>query len=307
MPRKKKNEQNQVVVAVNEDNPETMPVTKTIRGFKGFDKDFRCRGFQFDPKGGEYQEKEAKICSSGFHFCTNPFDVFSYYPPVTSRFAEVEALTGKPVEQHDEDSKIATTHLKIHCEIDLKEIINACASFLVSLVKKKATTGDAPHSATTGDAPHSATTGDRAHSATTGDRAHSATTGYRAHSATTGHDAHSATTGYAAHSATTGYRAHSATTGDAAHSATTGDRAHSATTGDAAHSAVAGKNSIAVAVGISNKAKGKLACWLTLAEWIYKGNEYQLVCVKSILVDGAIIKEDCWYELKNGEFKEVDE
>ena len=40
----------------------------TIKGYKGFDKNMKCRDFQFEV-GKEYEEKTAKICESGFHFC----------------------------------------------------------------------------------------------------------------------------------------------------------------------------------------------------------------------------------------------
>lgn len=60
-----------------------------IKGYKGFGKDMKCRGFQFQV-GGEYEESDAIACEKGFHFCEFPFDVFNYYPPSDSRYAEVE-------------------------------------------------------------------------------------------------------------------------------------------------------------------------------------------------------------------------
>lgn len=43
-------------------------MTETIKGFKGFDKDLKCRGYQYE-LGQDFQE-EGKIeaCSKGFHF-----------------------------------------------------------------------------------------------------------------------------------------------------------------------------------------------------------------------------------------------
>ena len=114
------------------------------------------------------------------------------------------------------------------------------------------------------------------------------------------------TTGDGAHSATTGDGAHSATTGDGAHSATTGDRAHSATTGDWAHSEAKGKNAIAAALGIESQARGAMGCWIVLAEYEKKENVWELCAVKSAQVDGINIKPDIWYQLKNGEFVEVE-
>lgn len=48
-----------------------------MKGFKGFDENLKCRGFQFQI-GGEYEEEKAKACNYGFHFCENPLDVFNY-------------------------------------------------------------------------------------------------------------------------------------------------------------------------------------------------------------------------------------
>ena len=59
--------------------------------YKGFDKNLRCRGFQYGI-GKSYTHKgEIKPCKSGFHACEYPLSVFNYYNPAVSRFAEVEA------------------------------------------------------------------------------------------------------------------------------------------------------------------------------------------------------------------------
>jgi len=61
-----------------------------ITGYKGFDKDFRCRGKQYEV-GQTYEEPKAELCRTGLHFCEHPLDVFGYYPPAGNRFAEIEA------------------------------------------------------------------------------------------------------------------------------------------------------------------------------------------------------------------------
>ncbi|WP_025244898.1 DUF7666 domain-containing protein [Candidatus Sodalis pierantonius] len=61
-----------------------------ITAYKGFNADMTCRDYQFEI-GKTYQHEGAvEICSSGFHACEYPLDVFCYYEPANHRFAEVE-------------------------------------------------------------------------------------------------------------------------------------------------------------------------------------------------------------------------
>lgn len=45
-----------------------------MSAYRGFDKDLRCRGFQYEV-GKTYEEKEARVCE-------NPLNVLQYYPPL---------------------------------------------------------------------------------------------------------------------------------------------------------------------------------------------------------------------------------
>ena len=63
---------------------------KKIIAYKGFDKNLKCRGFQYEV-GKEY-EMSGRIacCERGFHACESPLEVFDHYDMLNSRFAEVE-------------------------------------------------------------------------------------------------------------------------------------------------------------------------------------------------------------------------
>ena len=63
---------------------------KVITSYKGFDKNMKCRGFQYEV-GKEYEmDGEIKCCNRGFHACESPMEVWDYYDMLNYRYAEVE-------------------------------------------------------------------------------------------------------------------------------------------------------------------------------------------------------------------------
>ena len=70
-----------------------------VKGFKGTDKDMRCKGdYQYE-LGKQFDldaDVEPETCSKGFHFCKDLESVFRYYKIGDgNRFFEVEALVKK--------------------------------------------------------------------------------------------------------------------------------------------------------------------------------------------------------------------
>ena len=161
-----------------------MPKAKTLTGYKGFDKDLKCRDKQYVIGKSYTHRGTVKLCEGGLHFVEHPLDAFSYYPIlytengelVKSRYASVEA-TGVSDETSNDSKRVARS-LKINAELSLKNLVDASVKFVLEKSSKP----------TSGDDAHSATSGNYAHSATSGNRAHSATSGYGAHSATSGVD-----------------------------------------------------------------------------------------------------------------------
>ena len=100
---------------------------KIIKSFKGFSKDMKCRDFQYK-EGEEYTTDKAVACKSGFHACEYPLDVFGYYEPTSSVYHEVEQ-SGK-IYRHNDDTKIASTKIKIGAKVDIKGLINASFDYL---------------------------------------------------------------------------------------------------------------------------------------------------------------------------------
>ena len=111
---------------------ETTTTVGPIRAYKAFDKNLQCRGFQFEVGQTYEHDGEVEACSSGFHACENPLDVWSYYP-IDSRYAVVEL--GGDVSRHDDDSKIAAARITISAEIALPQIISDGVAYLMGLCK----------------------------------------------------------------------------------------------------------------------------------------------------------------------------
>ena len=90
-----------------------------------------------------------------------------------------------------------------------------------------------------------------------------------------------------------------------------GNYAQIGSSGDSAKITSEGKNSVVMAAGFDSMAKAKIGSWITLAEWVKVNDDDKTIwkpkCVKTEYVDGEKIKEDTFYKLIDGEFKEVKE
>ena len=136
--------------------------------YKGMDKDMKCRGFQYEV-GGEYETDKAKACECGFHACEYPLDVFNYYPPAGSRFFEVEQSGS--ISKSDEDTKVASTKIKIGAELSITGLVKAAVEYT-----KERCTQDEGASAT----------GIRGAASATGDQGAASATGYQGAASATG-------------------------------------------------------------------------------------------------------------------------
>ena len=119
--------------------------------YKGMDKDMKCRGFQYEV-GKEYETDKAEACKCGFHACEYPLDVFSYYPPATSRFFEVEQ-SGE-ISKNGGDSKVSSTKIKIGAEISISGLVKAAVQYTkerCTLSEGNYATGDQGAASATGD------------------------------------------------------------------------------------------------------------------------------------------------------------
>ena len=101
---------------------------KVIKSYKAFDKNMRCRDFQYEV-GKEYEmDGDIKCCNRGFHACKNPLEVWNYYDMLNSRFAEVEQ-SGK-IDEEGNSTKVCSSHIKIKAELKLADIIKVGVEWL---------------------------------------------------------------------------------------------------------------------------------------------------------------------------------
>ena len=261
-------------------------MSETIKSYKGFDKDLKCRGFQYEI-GKEYEEPEADVCRAGFHACERPLDVFNHYCPVNSRFCEVEQ-SGE-LSRDTDDSKVASTKIKIGAEIGIPGLVKA----QIEWVKAHTTTEHTdPERATAGDRG-AATAGSCGVAtagscgvATAGNRG-AATAGNRG--AATAGDCGAATAGDCG-----------AATAGSCGAATAGSCGAATARGEAS----VGENGLAVARGNNVRVKGGLGAVLVIAE--ENESDYDIKDWAAVLVDGETIKPDTFYMLKDGVFVEVE-
>ena len=91
-----------------------------MKGYKVFNSDWTCRGFQY--KVGEtYEHKgDISICKMGFHFCREIAKCFNYYDfNPNNKVAEIEALGNV----ESDNDKSVTDKIKIVREISWEEML----------------------------------------------------------------------------------------------------------------------------------------------------------------------------------------
>ena len=154
---------------------------KEIIAYKGFDKNLKCRDYQYEIGKTFEHDGAVKACESGFHACEYPLDVFSYYPPSSSRFAIVK-MHGETSKDSD-DTKIASAKITIETEIKLPEIINRAVDWIKNKVNlsndNSSNTGYRSAATNTGYQSAATNTGNKSAATNTGNKSAATNTGYR--------------------------------------------------------------------------------------------------------------------------------
>lgn len=98
-----------------------------MKGYKVFNSDWTCRGYQYEI-GKTYEIAESpKCCKVGFHFCEKLIDCFNYYSfDPNNKVAEIEAIG--EIDFDDTNSKCCTNKIVILKELKWNEVLDMCNS-----------------------------------------------------------------------------------------------------------------------------------------------------------------------------------
>ncbi|HBD1867459.1 TPA: hypothetical protein KIB38_004791 [Salmonella enterica] len=212
--------------------------------FKGFNKDLKCRDFQFEIGKTFHHDGKVEACGSGFHACECPFDVLSYYPPAESRYAETISF-GVTDREEEGDTKIASASITIKAELTLPQFIQRGIEWIWSKIDKSleqqimsgdwsaaTNTGDWSAATNTGYRSAATNTGDWSAATNTGNQSAATNTGYRSAATNTGDWSAATNTGDQSAATNTGYRSAATNTGNQSAATNTGNQSAATNTGD---------------------------------------------------------------------------
>ena len=265
-----------------------------MKGYKGFDKDLKCRDLQYEVGKEAAVDGDIKLCKRGIHFCENPHDIFSYYAPgENNRFAVVEAEDVSD-ERNDDNSKRVCKRLTVKAEISVFEICKiAVSTFFENFgFKKKVESVDTNNAGNYGAAQAgdcgAAQAGDCG-AARAGDYGAAQAGDYGAARAG---DCGAAQAGYKGAAQAGNYGAAQAGYKGAAQAGNYG-------------AARAGNYGAAI-VSSSGRVKGGYGCVLVARniEYSEETKRNEVTDWACAIVDGKDIKPDTWYRLKDGKLVE---
>ena len=171
---------------------------EVFTSIKGFDLNWKCGDFQFEI-GKTYEHiGSVKACESGFHAIGGyPLEVFDYYAPGVSRYAEVTQFGD--FARHEGGSKIASAKITIGVELSISQIVTRTIAWVAS----QCAPANTKHSER-----------DRSAASSTGYRSAASSTGHRSAAFSTGHRSVAFSTGHRSVASSTGYRSAASSTGD---------------------------------------------------------------------------------------------
>ena len=229
---------------------------KKIITYKGFDKNLKCRGLQYEV-GKEYEmDGDIKCRERGFHACESPLEVFDHYDMLNSRFAKVEQ-SGE-IDKEENTTKVCSSKIKVKAELKLADIIDLGVEWIKDVTSpsklKKETdlndngnnsakigsSGDYAQIGSSGDSAKIGSSGDSAKIGSSGDYAQIGISGCSAKIGISGDYAKIGSSGDYAKIGSSGYSAKIGSSGDSAKIGSSGDSAKIGSSGDYAQIGISG-------------------------------------------------------------------
>ncbi|MES5168022.1 hypothetical protein ABVC73_05760 [Prevotella melaninogenica] len=223
---------------------------KKIIAYKGFDKNLKCRDFQYEV-GKDYEMYgDIKCCERGFHACESPLEVFDYYDMLTSRFAKVE-MSGE-IDKEESSTKICSSKINVKAELKLSDMINLGVEWIKEVtsptkVKKDdklndngdayaqiGSSGDSAQIGSSGNSAQIGSSGDYAQIGSSGDSAKIGSSGNSAQIGSSGDYAKIGSSGDSAQIGSSGDSAQIGSSGNSAQIGSSGDSAQIGSSGDSA-------------------------------------------------------------------------
>jgi hypothetical protein len=139
-----------------------------MKAYKGFDKDWKCRDFQFEVGKTYMHDGPVSLCNSGFHACESPLDIWNYYPPVDgNQAAEVEL---DATDEKENDSKRVGKSITIKAALTIAGLVSAQVEWCQKNADaKNIASGDYSKAASSGDYSTAASSGSYSTAASSGD------------------------------------------------------------------------------------------------------------------------------------------
>ena len=224
-----------------------------ITAYKGFDKDMKCRNFQYEI-GKKYEMgSDVEVCKRGFHSCENPMDVLNYYKDMLNdRYCVVEQSGN--IDRATDSTKIVSSKIKVKTEIGweglfkfgiewLREITNpenvkTIDNLLNDNDADYAQIGSSDNAAQISSSGNNAKVGSNggcAHIGSSGDYAQIGSSGNNAQIGSSGDYAQIGSSGGCDQISSSGNNAKVGSNGDCAHIGSSGDYAHIGSSGDYAY------------------------------------------------------------------------
>ena len=290
--------------------------SKPVKAYKGFNKHMQCtpnrKIFQYEI-GKEYKEDEANLCHCGFHACENPLDVLSYYNNINDKFCEVELDEIDP--NRNKDSKICGKKIKIGVEIGFLGLFKAGIEWIKNKTIftkedfKKLPSGYSAKIGSSGDYAQIGSSENYIKISSSGDYAQIGSSGDYAQIGSSSYNAKIGSSGDNVQIGSSGNCATIGSFGNYAQISSSGDYAQIGSSGDYAKIGSSGDDCVIMCAGINSSAKAKTGSWITLAEWKYSEEKQKYIpfSVVTKQVDGIEIKEDVYYTLQDGKFKESEQ